>query len=169
MAFGDILQDMNLHIDSVGYAGRVGELTLPKIAPKVMEYIAGGMSGPVDIPMGQMEKMEADFTIKGANADVMTVWGVVPGNDVAFQVRGVTVDADGTQVAVRVIMRATVREIDQGGWKPGEETTTKVSVTVNQYEYVRDGKSLIKHDPVNRVLEIDGTDQMAQMRSALGL
>lgn len=169
MAFGDILQDINLHIDGEGFAGRIGELTLPKIAPKVMEYIAGGMGGPIDIPMGTLEKMEAEFTLKGANADVLALLGIRPGLEKPFSVRGVTVDSSGVQKPVKVDMRATVRDIDFGAWKPGEETTTKISVTVNRYEYQRDGQQLILHDVLTRELIINGTDQTADMRAALGL
>jgi len=53
----DILYDLNLFVDGHSYAGRIKELKLPIIKPKLMGYQAGGMAAEVDVPMGRFEKV----------------------------------------------------------------------------------------------------------------
>jgi UDP-N-acetylmuramoyl-L-alanyl-D-glutamate--2,6-diaminopimelate ligase len=54
-----ILKNFNVFVDGRGYAGKIDEITLPKLTIKTEEYRAGGMDIPVSIDMG-MEKLEAD-------------------------------------------------------------------------------------------------------------
>ena len=56
-----ILKNFNVYVDGRGYAGRVDELTLPKLTIKTDEYQWAGMSAPVEIDMG-LEKLEMDLT-----------------------------------------------------------------------------------------------------------
>jgi Phage tail tube protein FII len=56
-----ILRNFNVFVDGRGYAGKIDEITLPKLTIKTDEYRAGGMDIPINIDMG-MEKLEADFT-----------------------------------------------------------------------------------------------------------
>jgi len=47
-----ILKNFNVFVDGRGYAGKIDEITLPKLTIKTEEYRAGGMG---------MEKLEADY------------------------------------------------------------------------------------------------------------
>ncbi len=53
-----ILRNFNVFVDGRGYAGKIEEITLPKLTIKTEEYRAGGMDIPISIDMG-MEKLEA--------------------------------------------------------------------------------------------------------------
>ncbi len=44
-----ILKNFNVFVDGRGYAGRIDEISLPKLAIKTEEYRAGGMDIPVSI------------------------------------------------------------------------------------------------------------------------
>ena len=55
-----ILKNFNLFVDGRGYAGRVDEITLPKLTIKTEEFQGAGMSAPVEIDLG-MEKLEMDM------------------------------------------------------------------------------------------------------------
>ena len=56
------LKHFNLFVDGRGYAGKIEELTLPKVTIKAEEFRAGGMDAPMEIDLG-MEKLEAEFTL----------------------------------------------------------------------------------------------------------
>ena len=43
-----ILKNFNVFVDGLGYAGRVEEITLPKLTIKTEEYQGAGMSAPVE-------------------------------------------------------------------------------------------------------------------------
>ncbi|GHT98386.1 hypothetical protein FACS1894126_3800 [Alphaproteobacteria bacterium] len=60
-----ILKNFNVFVDGRGYAGRVEEVSLPKLSLKTDEFLAGGMDAPIEIDLG-MEKLEADLTPNSA-------------------------------------------------------------------------------------------------------
>ncbi len=165
----NILTDMSLFVDGKGYVGKCPELTLPKITPVVREYRAGGMSGTVEIGMGAIEKMEAEFTLAGVEPDVLALLRVLPGDYAPFNVRGALVDYDGVEKPVLVVMRGQVKAIDMGTWKPGDESSLKISMAVHYYRLEHGGSVIYEIDPVNMVMNIGGVDRLAQTRNNLGL
>lgn len=165
----DILYDMNLFVDGRGFAGRVNELTLPKLAPILQEYRAGGMSAPIDVPMGSHEKLEMELTLNGFDGHILKLFKVHLGSLVPFTARGVTADDDGAKHSMVVTMRGLIKEHDFGAWKSGEEAQLKLGLSLRYYKLERDGAVLVESDPVNRVLVVDGQDQHAETRKALGL
>ena len=165
----DILKNINAFIDGRGFAGEVKEYTPPKLTAKLMEYNAGGMSAPIDVAMGAHEKLEAEITICGQSPEVLKGFGLVEGGDIPFNLRAVTEDDDGATHGVEIALTGKIKELDQGSWKPGEEASLKVSLTLSYYRYARDGATLIELDPRNMVAVIDGVDQLADQRTALGL
>ena len=82
-----ILRNFNVFVDGRGYAGKIDEVTLPKLTIKTDEYRAGGMDIPVNIDMG-MEKLEADFTFAEYDSELFRLFGLINGNSVALTLRG---------------------------------------------------------------------------------
>lgn len=48
----NILKNFNVFVDGKGYAGKIDEITLPKLTIKTEEYHAGGVDIPISIDMG---------------------------------------------------------------------------------------------------------------------
>ena len=165
----DVIHNINLFVDGRGFAGKVAEITLPKLAPVMQEYKAGGLSAAVDVPMLAHEKLEAEMTLNAFDPGVLKLFGVKPGKQVAFTARGAALDDDGASHAVIVQMRGLIKEFDMGTWKPGEEATLKLSLSLRYYKLERDGAALIEADPINMVCCVNGADQLADTRKALGL
>lgn len=161
------LKNMTAFVDALGYAGRVEELQLPKLALKTEEYRAGGMDTPVELDMG-MEKMEAVLTFTEYDPELFGRFGLVDGNAVPLTLRG-AVENDTGADAVIVSLRGQIKELDSGSWKPGDKGTLKASVACRYYSLSIAGKDVIKIDAENMVREINGTDQLAGQRKALGL
>ena len=165
----DILNNMNLYFDGGNFVGQAQELAPPKITPKFREFMAAGMGAPVDIPTGEVEKMESSFTLNGCNSSVLKQLKVVPGSTVPFEFRGSTVSLDGSKGSVIVTQRGLIKESDYGNWKPGEDTSLKIGMTLHYYRLTIDGEVIHEIDPVNFVCVIDGVDQTAELRAALGI
>lgn len=165
----DVIHNIALFVDGRGYAGKVAEMTLPKLAPIMQEYKAGGLSAAVDVPMLAHEKLEAEITLNAFDPDILKLFGVKPGKQVAFTARGAALDDDGTSHAVVVRMRGLIKELDMGTWKPAEEATLKLSLSLRYYCLERDGTALVEADPINMVCKVGGEDQLADTRKALGL
>ena len=164
----DILKNMNLFVDGRGYAGKVAQVNLPKLAPVVQEYKAGGFSAPVDVPMSCHEKLEAEFTVNTFDPDIITGFNITKA-DVPFTMRGAVQDDDGTTHTIIASMRGLIKELDAGDWKSGEESTLKVGLSLRYYRLERDGLELIEADPENMVFRVNGTDQLEAERAALGI
>lgn len=165
----NIFQNFTAFIDGRGMAGLVDSATLPKPTPLMQEYSAGGMSAPIDIPMGGHEKLEAEVTLKGYQTDVLRMWSVTMGATIPLIIRGALVDDDGVTHAVAATMRGVIKELDFGEWKMGEEATLKIGMSLRYFKYEHDGNVLFECDPVNMVHVVDGVDQLAAQRLALGV
>lgn len=71
-----ILKNFNVFVDGRGYAGKIDEVTLPKLTIKTEEYRAGGMDIPINIDMG-MEKLEAEFTFSEYDSELFRLFGLI--------------------------------------------------------------------------------------------
>ena len=168
MAITDILHNINLYVDGRGYAGRVDEFNPPKLTVKTEEFRAGGMDVPVEMDMG-MEKLECDFSVSGIDAEVLKLWGVAPGEQVPFTLRGAVQSEDGAVKSVVHNVRGKVKEVDWGTWKPGEKAPLKVMVAARFYKFESDGEVIHEIDAENMVRIVNGQDQLAEQRAALGI
>lgn len=162
------LSNMNLYVDGVSFAGEVPTLTVPKLTVKTEEYRAGGMSAPIELDMG-LEKMEGAFTTNGVRRESMKFFGLNDGGAFNGVFRGAFKGHRGAITAVVVTLRGMLKEVDNGDWKPASVSEIKHSVAVSYYKYEIDGDVLFEIDPLNNVRVIDGIDQLAAERTALGL
>lgn len=164
------LKHFSLFVDGQGYAGRVDELTLPKLTRKMAEFRAGGMNAPFEIDMG-MEKLEAEFTLAEYSEDVLKLWGVKNNAQLGLRFKGSIEADDGSAAvtAIEVILRGRWREVDMGNWKGGDSATMKVAVAVSYYRFTSNGEDIIEIDVLNLVEKVDGKDRLAEHRKAIGL
>ena len=165
----DILFDLNLYIDGLGYAGKIKDLKLPAIKNKMMGYQAGGMAAEIDVPMGRIEKMEAEATILSFSEDILKLYRILPGQQFSFTARGVKSSDDGTQKPVLVAMQGLLTEIDMDTWKPGEEMPLKIKMTLRYYRLENDGKIIYEIDPINYKFIVMGKDLLETARQHLAI
>ena len=164
----DILRNVNLFVDGRGYAGCVQMVQLPKLALATEEHRAGGMDAPVEIDMG-MEKLEATWSMDSVDADLLRRWGLSAGEQTAAVFRGALQSEDNTVKSVAATCRGVLREVDWGDWKPGEKATLKCTMAVRRYTLAVDGETVHDIDVANMVRVVDGVDQLAAQRAALGI
>lgn len=154
-------------VDGRGYAGRVTEVTPPKLALKMTEFRAGGMDAAVELETG-MEKLEASLSFAEFDQEIFRQFGLLDGNVVQLTLRGAMVDDDTTEEIV-IQLRGKYKELDSGSWKGGDESSLKATVACRYYKLTIGGNELIEIDVENMVRKIDGKDQLAEQRKALGL
>ncbi len=164
----DVLKNMSLFVDTRGYAGNVEELTLPKLTLKTEEFRNGGMDAPLEVELG-MEKLESEFTLTRFDREALRLFGVLDGNAIPLTVRGAVVSDDGATKSVAVNLRGFVREVDFGTWKSGDKATLKFMFALRYYKLTYDGQVLHEIDVANMVRIINGVDQLAAQRDALGV
>lgn len=165
----DFLTQPSLYVDGRSYIGKVTEMTPPKVTPKFREFMAAGVGSAIDVPTGQIEKMECEFTVGTYEKELFKLFRVAPGNTVPLVMRAGIMKDDGSKGQVVLTLRGLIKEIDRGTWKPGDDTSVKVSMTLSYYKEEIDGETIIEADPLNYRLIINGEDQLADMRKALGI
>ncbi len=163
----EILKNFNAFVDGKGYAGQVEEFEPPKVALTTEEFRAGGMAAPIDITMGT-EKMEASLTLTTFGPDLLGRLDVVEGKKVNVTLRGGLESHDGTVTAAVWSKTGKIKEIDAGSIKPGQKNTVKVTFTLDFYKVNSGGRDLLEIDVPNMVHKVNGTDQLAPMRGAIG-
>lgn len=163
---GDVLRNCDLFIDGRGYAGKVEEMTPPRLTVRTEEHRAGGMDAPVELDMG-LEKLECGFALGAIDAEVLKLWGLRLGARTPLTFRGALEDENGAVKAVAVKVRGLIKEIDYGSWKPGEKAALKAVVAVRYYRLEIDGQTIHEIDPENMVRVVNGIDQLALQRAAL--
>lgn len=160
-----ILKNFNLYVDSRGYAGKVEEITLPKLTLKTEEFLGAGMSAPVEIDMG-MEKLEMDITFAEYNPEVFKLFGISNGEEFGFTIRGAQQGVGDVQSVV-INARGYFKEMDFDTWKPAEKSSLKCSVACNYYKLSVDGIELIEIAPINMIRNINGSDKLSAVRNIL--
>lgn len=160
-----ILKNFNVYVDGRGYAGRVDEITLPKLTVKTEEYQGAGMSSPIEIDMG-LEKLEMDLTFSEYDQELFKLFGLTNGSEFSLTIRG-ALQGTGDTSPVVINVRGYFKEMDFDSWKPAEKATLKCSVACNYYKLTIDGVELIEIDPVNMIRNVNGIDQLSEVRQAL--
>lgn len=164
----DIRKNFNLFVDGKGFAGNTDEANMPELALQTEEYRAGGMDAPIDITMG-MEKLTADFTLNSHSKDVLSLFGIKEGSTTSFTVREAMESFDGTVTAVVHNLTGKIVKISQGTSKAGEVPKDKYDLSLTYYKQTIGGTIVHEIDVINMVRIINGTDVLADIRSALGM
>ena len=163
-------KNINLFIDGRGYAGKVTEFDPPKLTLKTEDFRAGGMDAPRRIDMG-MEPLETMMTLADVDRDSLKLFGLVEGADTAITLRGGQ-QGPGPGAGVEAFvhqLRGRITEVDWGTWKPGELSPVKLKADLGYYKLEIAGETVHEIDVDNMVRIIDGVDQLAEMRRALGI
>lgn len=162
-----VLKNFSLFADGRGLAGLIQTLTLPTITVKMEEFRGGGMDAPVELDMG-MEKLEGSFVLAEYNPDMVALVGLVSA-DTQLTARG-AIRRDGEDaIPVVVNMTGAIKELDPGDWTSGEMATGTFAYSLRYYKLTVGGSELIEIDKQNMIRRIRGVDQLASIRTALGV
>lgn len=161
------LRNFNVLIDGRGYAGRADEVTLPALSLVTEEHRAGGMDMGVDVDMG-MELMELSVVLSDYDEEVIAGFGLL-GAGVPVRLLGAIQrqGEDAQRVEIRCL--AGLKSRDAGTWATGSKQTTTLTYNVRKYTEVINGREVVNIDAENMIRVINGVDQLASQRAALGL
>lgn len=169
MALPRKLKAFSAFVDGVNYMGEVPEIVLPKLTRKMEDYRSGGMNGPVQLDFGS-EKMEAEIKAAGWITGLVAKWGAATHDAVLIRFAGaIQSDDSDAVIPAEVVMRGRLQERDPGSAKAGEKTERTYKFALSYYKEVVDGQVDIEIDAVNMVEIVDGVDNLAATRAALGV
>ncbi len=168
MSLPRTLKNFTLQVDGRGYAGRITELTLPTLTVTTEDYRAGGMDAPAQIDTG-MEALEASFTLAEYEPEVLKLFGLTIQNAVNLVARGALQRNGEDAVPMVVTMNGHIKEFDPGSWSAGEMTEASFTVGLRYYRLDVDGTTYHEIDVENMERKIQGVDQLATIRTAMGI
>lgn len=168
MAARDVKKNFNIFVDGGGMAGQSEDFTPPVLEVTTEKFRGGGMLGSTSINMG-MEALETEFSLIAFDKNVLALWGVAQGQVVPFVAREVLESYDGSVTPVAHTMRGKITKLDQGTTKAGDKVLLKVSMSLDYYKLDHGGVTVHEHDVLNMVHVVNGADQMAAQRAALGM
>jgi P2 family phage contractile tail tube protein len=163
-----VLRNFAVFVDGNGYAGNAEEVTLPTLDIKFEEFMAGGLDSPLPIDMGQ-EKMELKFKLNDLGADALSTWGVIGGADFTYNFKGALQNLDGSTESILVACRGHTKTLTPSTWTAGSKANHEYAVFCTYYRYDVDGSTVHEIDVANMIRSINGVDQLANVRTALGM
>lgn len=161
------LRNFTAFVDGVGQAGKIDELTLPTLTLQTEEHRAGGMDAPVEIDLG-MQMMELSMTLSSYDLDLFRGYGALTAG-IALTVRGAVQRQGEAAQAVIIRMVGSGKVLDRGSWSAGGKATTTVTYTLTRYQELINGVEVAFVDIENMVRRINGVDQLASQRLAMGI
>ena len=151
------LKGFSVFVDGRGYAGRLSSGQLPKISIKTEAHRDGGMDMEVDLDMG-MNAMEMDLGFDEYDPELFKLVGLLNG-----QLTGVT-------STIVCNARGIIKELDPGSWTAGgSKAQLMLRMAPRYYRLTIDGEDLHEIDAENCIRIINGVDQLAARRQALGI
>lgn len=163
-----ILKNFAIFVDGRGYAGEALSYSPPALALTTEGLRASGMDAEVAIDMG-MEAMEATFSFANLPAEIFTRFGLSEGNSTQLTARGAVEDGDGTVHAEVHHCRGKITRVGPGAWEPGQRPALEVTMSLIYFRQQRDNRELVEVDVPNMTRVIDGVDQLAARRQAMGI
>lgn len=168
MAFAPkILKKFKVSVDGKGYLGLADEITLPKLTVKTRE-VTSGFQAPIELDVGQLEKLEGTISMLEFNAELMKLFGGWAGDTVNLTARG-AIQAQGQEPQpVTVTLEGFFKEVDMGNWKDGEESKMTLLYTAQKYKLEINKEVIFDIDLYNDTRIVNGKDQMSALRAAIG-
>ncbi|AJQ93231.1 phage major tail tube protein [Gynuella sunshinyii] len=168
-----VLKNFNLFIAGQGYAGRIQQITLPKLTLRTEEYRLGGLDTGVKIDMG-MEPMECELILSEYDAELIRRFGI-PHADMRvinyfgasngsvellpLEIRGALSDEDQV-MPLKINASGSITELDMGQWQPGQQTQLRLHLSLRYYRLELNQETLIEIDVDNRERKIAGKNQI---------
>lgn len=161
----------NVYLNGVSYMGRAEEITLPDVAPKMVDHKALGMVGELELP-GGLSKMGMKIKWNAIYPDVMKQT-----HDVYKAMRlmiraSVETFENGSRVAqIPAVIYVTAIPKKAGGlsFKPQDNVEREDEFNVTAYKLEIDGEEIVDIDIMANVWRVNGVDQLATYRANLGL
>jgi len=161
----------NIYLDGISYMGRAEEISLPDVAPKMVDHKGLGMVGESELPAG-LQKMSAKIKWNAIYPDVMAKTHNVF-QALRLQIRtSIETYENGSRVAqVPCVIFLTAIPKKAGGlvFKPQDNVEREDEFNVTAYAMEINGEEIIDVDVMANIWRVNGVDQLAQYRANLGL
>lgn len=165
MSFPRIIRNFNGFIDGTSYFGRLTKGKTPALKLQTEAHRGAGMDAPVSQDMG-MELLQTELTFAEVIGGVVEMFGTTQ----TIVLRPVARSENPQDVDGWIFtMRGLFTSSDIGEFESGKQSDFTVMSDLVMFRAELNGKELFKIDVENGVRVIGGVDQMAAIRTAMGI
>lgn len=165
------ITNANCYVDGNSLLGQVEEATLPDVKKVMTEHKALGMTGKVEFVSG-IDKMEAKLKFNSFYPDVMKSASKFY-NAVKLQLRSSVEVYEGGQLVAQkpyvVFMTGQITNLPAGGFKAMENVEIELNMSVTAIRIEYDRAEILNYDANANIYIVDGSDELAEYRSNLGI
>lgn len=142
----------------------------PEIEMLTDGFTGAGIMGEIDLPtLGQLGGMEGEIGFNKTNKKMIDLFTPKAHTIEARWVTSVLNTSNGNVTAQsnKEIVKLLPKKIDLGEIEGNEKNEASMTYEIIAYQYILDGKTVIKIDKLNNVFIINGVDYSAQIRNLL--
>ena len=150
----------------------MADVTLPEIGYKTDTLSGAGIGGEIDMPtLGQTESMELQINWRTINGDVTELLKQEAHD---LELRGANQHYDaGTGKfrvqPVKINVRGVPKSGNLGKFEPSAKSDAGTTLELLYLKVTIDGEKKVEIDKLNYIHYVNGTDYLADVRTALGL
>lgn len=168
MALRKSLYGLSVYVNGIDYVGVASSFTPPEISLQTEESDMPGHAGPIMVPTGRLEALEATIVVGDAYPALEALVGAPAAPDTPVLLVQVTTDGSARRAVEWEVSglwtKQSAGEVGGGGSGGGGCTYT---ISVRTLTHRIDGSEVRHVDLEQAVHRIDGTDVLAELRAAL--
>ena len=155
-----ILRGQNVFVEGIGFIGKVGDITPPKVEFEMAED--GNMSRTID--SGLLKPLESEILLYDLNTTLFASVGKRLGDTASYVIKASMADGS-TENQVYFELAAQVKTQEWENLKEdGKESGVKLSLSVIRYKLEINGKEQYDIDTDAMICKINGTDHYETLR-----
>lgn len=165
MALPRVIKNFNAFWDGISYFGLAESAKLPAVKIQTEAHRGAGMDGPVGQDVG-MEALASEITFSEWSPAILGRLG----RQERFVLRpAMTSATDFTARPIIATLSGLITTSEPEDLKSGTVSKLKMAMDVRSYRLELDGQVVFDIDLVNGKRVIGGTDQLADLRRAMGI
>jgi Bacteriophage tail tube protein len=168
MSITYVLRKFIVYADGVGKLGEGEDAKLPVMEVHTEDFRGGGMDQPIKVDLGATP-LVLEFKLSSFDPQVYSLWGLFPGQEKQFTVRGSLADQTGNAYAAICSCQGNLQKSDADNFAPGKKVIHSFMCNLSYYKLVIGETLIYEMDVINCKRIVGGIDQLTTDRQNLGL
>lgn len=166
------LTNFRVYLDGSNDLKGVADIQLPSFEPMTDTVKGAGIGGEYEAPtIGHFQSMKLTINWRTLTTDMLSL---LRQRARRIDCRGAFQDYDAGKSArvtraVRVVVEGLATKVDPGKYEVGSTSDGSAEIEVMYIKIEIDGRTVLELDKLNFVFIVNGEDQLAAVRKALGM
>jgi hypothetical protein len=126
------------------------------------------MDTPIKIDLGT-SALTFEFKLSSMDPQCYNLWGLYPGQEKQFTLRGSLAHQDGTPFAAIAGCRGNLHKVESDAWEPAKKVIHTFTTELTYYKLTIGDTLIYEIDVINGRRIVNGVDQLRTDRINLGL